>query len=167
MGAVAPVQWDQPAPGTAKNYISCREKRSSSSSERCAGLAAIDVAAGTVFCLSDSTSAVASPRLESVRRYTHANIRPERVHGGQFLAEVDEFCQDFIWLSPNRLYPLRSLKSLLSRNGAALTKTAASPAPVTAIRGVGWVAPQYQIDHCGVPDRPSDRATYAGPFLGG
>ena len=155
---------DQPTPGTAKNYISCRGRRSSSSSDRCAGLAAIDVAAGTVFCLSDPTSAIAPPRLESVRRSTHASIRPERVHGGRFLAEVDEFCQDFIWFSPNRLYPLQARKSLLSRSGAALTKTAAS----SAIRGIGWVAPhRYQIDHCGVSDRPSDRATYAGPFLGG
>ena len=159
---------DQPTPGTAKNYISCRGRRSSSSSGRCAGLAAIDVAAGTVFCLSDPTSAIASPRLESVRRSTHASIRPERVHGGQFLPEIDESCQDFIWFSPNRLYPVEAPKSLLSRNGAALTKTAASPGPAKAIRGIGWVAPrQYQIDHCGVSHRPSDQATYAGPFPGG
>jgi hypothetical protein len=133
-----------------------------------AGLAAIDVVAGTVFCLLNPMSAVASTRRESVRRYTHASIRPECFHGGDFLAEVAEFCQDFIWFSPNRLYPVQAYKGLLSRNGAALTAIAASPVPTRAIRGMGWVVPhQYQTDPCGVSDRPQDRAAHAGPFLGG
>ena len=73
-GAADPMGRDQArrqgTPGTAKNYISCREQRSPPCSRRCAGLAAIDVVAGTVFCLSDAMSALASPRLESVQRYT-------------------------------------------------------------------------------------------------
>lgn len=36
----------------------------------------------------------------------HASIRPARFHRSQFLAGIDEFCQDFMWFSPNRLYPV-------------------------------------------------------------
>jgi hypothetical protein len=151
---MAPMGRDRGTSGTAKNYISCRGRRSSSSSERCAGLTAIDVGAGTVFCLSDPTSAIASPRLESVRRSNHASIRPERVHGGQFLREIDEFCQDFIWFSRNRLYAVQSYKWLLKQGGATLTTTAVSQVPASAIRGIGGVAPhQYRTDYCGVSNR--------------
>jgi hypothetical protein len=52
---------DVSSPETVKNYISCRQQASSSSSDRCAGLAAIDVAAGAVFCLSKPMSAPPQP----------------------------------------------------------------------------------------------------------
>jgi hypothetical protein len=48
---------------TAKNYISCRARRSPPCSRRSTGLAAIGVVVGTVFCLSHPRSAIASPLL--------------------------------------------------------------------------------------------------------
>lgn len=147
-----------------KIILVAASRRHRHGSERCAGLAAMEVVAGTVFCLSNP----ASPRLEKGLKVHHASLRPEHFHEGQFLAGVDEFCQDFIWFSPDRLYPVQACKALLSRNGAALIKTAASPVPASAIRGIGWFAPhKYQIDRCGVSNWPRDLAAYAGPFLGG
>ena len=54
------------APGTAKNYISCGEQQSPSSSGRCAGPAAIHVVVGTVFCLFNSDE---HPAWKGSRRY--------------------------------------------------------------------------------------------------
>jgi len=61
------------------------------------------------------------PCSESVRRYTHASIRPSAFTGGELLAAVDELCQDFIWSSPNRLYPVQAPDGLLNRTGPAVS----------------------------------------------
>lgn len=46
---------------------------------------------------------------------------PSAFTGGELLAAVDELCQDFIWSSPNRLYPVQAPDGLLNRTGPAVS----------------------------------------------
>ena len=183
---MAPIDRDtdgrQRTPGTAKNYISCRPRTPSSSSQRCAGLAAIDVVAGTVFCLSNAMSAVASPPGKRPK-VDHASIRSERFHGGRFAAKVDEFCQDFIGFRRTGCILSKCVKGLPGQSGAALTKMSSAPASdpcapalgasgvdreADAIRGIGRAVPhEYQGENSGLSDRPWDGAAFASPLLGG
>lgn len=39
---------------------------------------------------------------------------PSAFTGGELLTAVDELCQDFIWSSPNRLYPVQAPDGLCS-----------------------------------------------------
>ena len=46
---------------------------------------------------------------------------PSAFTGGELLTAVDELCQDFIWSSPNRLYPVQAPDGLLHRTGPAVS----------------------------------------------
>jgi hypothetical protein len=168
--AVTPILLNEPdaeePSGTAKNYISCPGRRPPSSSERCAGLAAIDVVAGTVICLSKPTSTVVSPAWKASEGIPMRVSDPSMFRGA--IAGRDSM--DFINISYDSRQagiPSKPAKSCPAEGGG-FDRTTVTPLLANAIRGMGGIAPRTnQIGNGEFSDRPWNRVTHAGSRLGG